>query len=277
MPELPEVETSVRGISPYLIGQTIADIIIRQSKLRWAVSDELYQMQGATILDITRRGKYLIIHTDQGDILVHLGMSGSLSILQNQSANAITKHDHVDLVTQNGTILRYNDPRKFGAWLWEKTATDSTLLSRLGPEPLTPAFNAEYLYRQSRNKTVAVKNFIMNNAIVVGVGNIYASESLFMAHIHPELPTHHLQLEQCQALVTAIKEVLAKSIEQGGTTLKDFIQPNGKPGYFAQVLQVYGRKNDACHQCGTLIQSKIIGQRNTYFCPQCQPASTTSK
>lgn len=270
MPELPEVETSVRGVSPYLVGKTIAEIVVRQPKLRWAVSPELSQMNGAIIKVIYRRAKYLIIQTDRGEIIVHLGMSGSLGILNTQSGQNVGKHDHVDLVTTDGTILRYNDPRKFGAWLWAENAAQSDHLAKLGPEPLSDNFNGSYLYQQSRNKTVAVKNFIMNNAVVVGVGNIYASESLFMAGIHPELATQNLTKKQCERLVEVIKAVLEKAILQGGTTLKDFIQPDGKPGYFAQVLQVYGRKGEECNDCGSIIQAKVIGQRNSFFCPKCQ-------
>lgn len=270
MPELPEVETSVRGVSPYLTGQAIEQIIVRQPQLRWKVSDELLQMAGAKIVSVDRRAKYLIIRTDKGDILVHLGMSGSLGILNKQTENAVGKHDHVDLITTNGTILRYNDPRKFGAWLWAEKAETHDLLSKLGPEPLSDSFTAEYLYQQSRNKTVAVKNFIMNNAVVVGVGNIYACESLFFAGIHPEMATQNLKPKQCERLVKVIKEVLSKAIIQGGTTLKDFIQPDGKPGYFAQVLQVYGRKGEECNDCSATIQAKVIGQRNSFFCPKCQ-------
>lgn len=270
MPELPEVETSVRGVSPYLVGQTIAEIVIRQPQLRWRVSEELSQMAGAKILRIDRRSKYLIMRTDRGDILVHLGMSGSLGILNKQQAVPAGKHDHIDLVTENGVILRYNDPRKFGAWLWTEAAEQSELIAKLGPEPLESDFTADYLYRQSRNKTVAVKNFIMNNAVVVGVGNIYACESLFQAGIHPELSAQNLKPKQCERLVSVIKSVLEKAIIQGGTTLKDFIQPDGKPGYFAQVLQVYGRKGEACNDCGSTIQAKVIGQRNSFFCSKCQ-------
>lgn len=270
MPELPEVETSVRGVSPYLTGQTIEQIVVSQPQLRWKVSDELLQMAKAKILSIYRRAKYLIIHTDKGDILVHLGMSGSLGILNKQTEKTVGKHDHVDLITTDGTILRYNDPRKFGAWLWADNAENHILLTKLGPEPLSDNFTPEYLYQKSRNKTVTVKNFIMNNAIVVGVGNIYACESLFLAGIHPELATQNLKLKQCERLVNVIKEVLSKAIIQGGTTLKDFIQPDGKPGYFAQVLRVYGRKGEECNDCGSTIQSKVIGQRNSFFCPKCQ-------
>ncbi|HHW7507554.1 TPA: bifunctional DNA-formamidopyrimidine glycosylase/DNA-(apurinic or apyrimidinic site) lyase [Mannheimia haemolytica] len=270
MPELPEVETSVRGVSPYLVGQTIEQIIVRQPKLRWAVSPELSQMAGAKITAVERRAKYLIIRTDKGDILVHLGMSGSLGILSQTANTAFGKHDHIDLVTTNGTILRYNDPRKFGCWLWAEQAEKHELVAKLGPEPLSEAFTSGYLFAKSRKKTTACKQFIMNNDIVVGVGNIYACESLFMAGIHPELAAQNLTEKQCERLVKVIKEVLTKAIIQGGTTLKDFIQPDGKPGYFAQVLQVYGRKGETCNDCGKPIETKVIGQRNTYFCPKCQ-------
>lgn len=270
MPELPEVETSLRGVEPYLQGKTIKQIVIRTNKLRWMISDELQQMQGAKIVSLSRRAKYLILHTTQGDILIHLGMSGSLGILQAEKQSSAGKHDHVDLITQDGIILRYNDPRKFGCWLWTKKAEQHPLMARLGPEPLSDAFTANYLFGKSRNKTVAVKNFIMNNDIVVGVGNIYACESLFLAGLHPELAAQNLTEKQCERLVKVIKDVLTQAIIQGGTTLKDFIQPDGKPGYFAQVLRVYGRKGGVCNDCGTTIEAKIIGQRNSYYCPRCQ-------
>lgn len=270
MPELPEVETSVRGVSPYLTGQKIKQIVIRQPKLRWEISPELSQLQGARISAVDRRAKYLIFRTDKGDILVHLGMSGSLGILNECQHQPAGKHDHVDLITEDGTILRYNDPRKFGAWLWAEKAEQHELIARLGPEPLSEAFTSGYLFAKSRKKTVAVKNFIMSNDVVVGVGNIYACESLFMAGIHPELAAQNLTEKQCERLVKVIKEVLTKAIIQGGTTLKDFIQPDGKPGYFAQVLQVYGRKGEECNDCGAVIEAKFIGQRNSYFCPKCQ-------
>ncbi|QHB16700.1 bifunctional DNA-formamidopyrimidine glycosylase/DNA-(apurinic or apyrimidinic site) lyase [Mannheimia pernigra] len=270
MPELPEVETSVRGIEPYLKGQIIKKIIVRQPKLRWLISPELSQMENAKIDAIERRAKYLIIRTQKGDILIHLGMSGSLGILQAHQQKEISKHDHVDLVTQNGTILRYNDPRKFGSWLWIAKAEDHQLLRKLGPEPLSDDFTPDYLFAKSRKKTTACKTFIMTNEVVVGVGNIYACESLFIAGIHPELAAQNLTKKQCERLVSTIKDVLTKAIIQGGTTLKDFIKPDGKPGYFAQVLQVYGRKNEACNDCKNPIETKVIGQRNTYFCPKCQ-------
>ena len=244
MPELPEVETSLRGVEPYLVGQTIKAIVLRVPKLRWAIPHALTEMSGAIIQRLSRRAKYLILHTNQGDILIHLGMSGSLSILHLEDEIAPNKHDHVDLITESGVVLRYNDPRKFGCWLWAEDASEHELIQKLGPEPLSEAFNTDYLFKKSRGKSVAVKNFIMNNDIVVGVGNIYACESLFMAGIHPELITQNLTRKQCEQLVIVIKSVLEKAIQQGGTTLKDFIQPNGKPGYLAQVLQVMGEKEN---------------------------------
>lgn len=271
MPELPEVETSLRGVEPYLQGQTIKQIITRTEKLRWAIPAQLSQLAGAKIERLSRRAKYLLIHTDRGDIIVHLGMSGSLGILNKSDNLPASKHDHADLVTESGVILRYNDPRKFGCWLFAERAEEHELIKKLGPEPLSDAFNGAYLFAKSRKKTTACKTFIMNNDIVVGVGNIYASESLFMAGIHPELAAQNLTQAQCDRLVKVIKEVLTKSIIQGGTTLKDFIQPDGKPGYFAQVLQVYGRKGEECNDCGSIIEAKVIGQRNSYFCPRCQP------
>ncbi|QLB15539.1 DNA-formamidopyrimidine glycosylase [Mannheimia granulomatis] len=270
MPELPEVETSVRGVEPYLVGQTIKQIIVRQPKLRWMVSPEIIAMQNAKIHAVERRAKYLIIRTTQGDILLHLGMSGSLGILKEFQQKEAGKHDHIDLVTENGTILRYNDPRKFGCWLWAEKAEEHELLRKLGPEPLSEAFTTDYLFAKSRKKTTACKTFIMTNEVVVGVGNIYACESLFMAGIHPKLAAQNLTQKQCERLVKVVKEVLTKAIIQGGTTLKDFIQPDGKPGYFAQVLQVYGRKGENCNDCGSTIEAKVIGQRNSFFCPNCQ-------
>ncbi|MDP8101928.1 bifunctional DNA-formamidopyrimidine glycosylase/DNA-(apurinic or apyrimidinic site) lyase [Pasteurella skyensis] len=269
MPELPEVETSVRGISPYLVGKTIKEMIIRQKQLRWLVSDELNEMQNAQITAISRRAKYLIIHTTKGEIIIHLGMSGSLSILEKETKD-VGKHDHVDLVTQDGIVLRYNDPRRFGAWLWTEDISQMPIFQKLGLEPLSAEFNGDYLYKKSRNRKVAVKKFIMDNAVVVGVGNIYACESLFLAKILPERLVCTLTEEQSHVLVTIIKQVLAKAIEQGGTTLKDFVQPDGKPGYFAQILQVYGRKDEECNQCQMPIKTKIIGQRNTFYCDYCQ-------
>ncbi|MCO6524136.1 MAG: bifunctional DNA-formamidopyrimidine glycosylase/DNA-(apurinic or apyrimidinic site) lyase [Candidatus Schmidhempelia sp.] len=268
MPELPEVETSRRGILPYLKGKNINDIIIRQPKLRWLVSDEIIKCKAQTIIDIKRRAKYLLLELEQGWIVIHLGMSGSLRIIQDNRPPE--KHDHIDLVMANGTIMRYTDPRRFGAWLWCQSLDELVQLQHLGPEPLQNEFNADYLQQQIKQRKMPVKNWIMDNTVVVGVGNIYASESLFMAGVDPNRSVQTLTHVELIRIVDAIKQVLAKSIEQGGTTLKDFLQSDGKPGYFAQQLQVYGRENQACFVCGNLISSKKIGQRNTFYCEICQ-------
>lgn len=268
MPELPEVETSRLGILPHLKNQTIDDIIIRQPKLRWPIPSEIVAAKGQQIVDVQRRAKYLLLQLTEGWIVIHLGMSGSLRIqLEAQPAD---KHDHVDLVLQNGTVLRYTDPRRFGAWLWTPFLEWLPQLKNLGPEPLTEAFTANYLYQQIKERKVPIKTLIMDNHIVVGVGNIYASESLFMAKILPSRLGNTLKLKELKVLVEAIKQVLANSIAQGGTTLKDFLQSDGKPGYFVQQLQVYGREGLSCLTCQTPIQSKKIAQRNTFYCPYCQ-------
>ncbi|OCG72068.1 DNA-formamidopyrimidine glycosylase [Gilliamella sp. Occ3-1] len=268
MPELPEVETSRRGILPYLKGQIIDKIIVRQPKLRWPVDKAISNVHGQIILDIKRRAKYLLLQLPNNWIVIHLGMSGSLRILKNpQKAE---KHDHIDLVLENGVTLRYIDPRRFGSWLWANSLDEISQLQHLGPEPLSNEFSAEYLLRKARNRKVPIKSWIMDNHIVVGVGNIYASESLFMAKINPNRKVNSLQLNEFERLVASIKQVLTKSIKQGGTTLKDFLQSNGKPGYFAQELQVYGREGQQCLICGTEIKSQKIGQRNTFYCEYCQ-------
>lgn len=267
MPELPEVEVSKMGISPHLIGQTVAKLTFRTPKLRWDIPAELNKMQGQVIRSISRRAKYLLIETDAGCAIVHLGMSGSLRVLDAEIAPA--KHDHVDLKLSNGKVLRYNDPRRFGCWLWSEDGTH-TLLDGLGPEPLTDEFNADYLAQRARNKQVTVKQFIMDNKNVVGVGNIYACESLFMARIAPTRAAKSLSTSEWQALVPTIKRVLKTAIEQGGTTLKDFAQADGKPGYFAQELLVYGKAGEPCSACGSEIRGQKISQRNTFFCCQCQ-------
>lgn len=268
MPELPEVEVSRMGISPHLVGQYIHSIIIRTSKLRWPIPGELSQLTGVKITAITRRAKYLLIATERGTIIIHLGMSGSLRVLD--ALFPAGKHDHVDLQLSNGKVLRYNDPRRFGAWLWSEDGEVHPVLLNLGPEPLTESFSAEHLAQRAKGKWVAVKQFIMDNKIVVGVGNIYASESLFTARIHPLASAGSLSLADWSRLTTEIKRVLSVAITQGGTTLKDFAQVDGKPGYFAQELQVYGKEGEPCPCCGTAIEALKIGQRNSFFCPSCQ-------
>ncbi|TCP96602.1 DNA-(apurinic or apyrimidinic site) lyase [Cricetibacter osteomyelitidis] len=268
MPELPEVETAKNGIMPYLKGFEIKEIIVRQPKLRWEVSPELQKLHYVKITDLSRRAKYLIIETEQGYIIGHLGMSGSVRIVS--ETDSVDKHDHVDIVMNNGKIMRYNDPRRFGAWLWTDNLDEFHLFLKLGPEPLSDEFTAEYLFRKSRKKRTALKSFLMDNAVVVGIGNIYANEVLFQCGLHPLKPAEKLTRKQCELLVTAIKAELARAIQQGGTTLKDFLQPDGRPGYFAQELQVYGHKDRPCPKCGTKIESLVVGQRNSYLCPKCQ-------
>ncbi|MGL0820588.1 bifunctional DNA-formamidopyrimidine glycosylase/DNA-(apurinic or apyrimidinic site) lyase [Vibrio vulnificus] len=268
MPELPEVEVSRMGITPHLHHQTIQSLIFRTPKLRWAIPNELKKLEGQVIRHIGRRAKYLIIETDVGSAIVHLGMSGSLRVLDADFPAG--KHDHVDLKLTNGKVLRYNDPRRFGAWLYAAPGENHVVLGSVGPEPLTEAFDGAYMLEKAHAKRVTVKQFIMDNKIVVGVGNIYASESLFRARILPTRPAMSLSAEQWQCLVSHIKHTLQTAIEQGGTTLKDFSQADGKPGYFAQELQVYGKAGEACPVCGEAIQELKIGQRNTFFCLECQ-------
>ncbi|PXY91035.1 bifunctional DNA-formamidopyrimidine glycosylase/DNA-(apurinic or apyrimidinic site) lyase [Gilliamella apis] len=268
MPELPEVETSRRGILPYLKGQTIEQIIVRNPKLRWPIDETINNTLGQVIVDVKRRAKYLLLQLTHDWIVIHLGMSGSLRILETNQPPA--KHDHVDLVLVNGVRLRYTDPRRFGSWLWTHSIEELPQLKQLGPEPLTDDFSANYLFEKANNRKIPIKSWIMDNHIVVGVGNIYASESLFLAKINPNRKVSSLTLVECERLVTAIKLVLTKSIEQGGTTLKDFVQSDGKPGYFVQNLQVYGREGEQCLICQSNIKSNRIGQRNTFYCENCQ-------
>ncbi|ELV8718081.1 TPA: bifunctional DNA-formamidopyrimidine glycosylase/DNA-(apurinic or apyrimidinic site) lyase [Vibrio vulnificus] len=268
MPELPEVEVSRMGITPHLLNQTIQSLIFRTPKLRWVIPSELKKLQGQVIRHIGRRAKYLIIETDVGSAIVHLGMSGSLRVLDADFPAG--KHDHVDLKLSNGKVLRYNDPRRFGAWLYAAPGEDHDVLGNIGPEPLTDAFDGQYMFEKAQGKRVAVKQFIMDNKIVVGVGNIYASESLFRSRILPTRATMSLSAEEWQRLVSHIKQTLQTAIEQGGTTLKDFSQADGKPGYFAQELQVYGKAGEPCPECGEAIQELKIGQRNTFYCSYCQ-------
>lgn len=268
MPELPEVEVSRMGISPHLVGETIKTMTFRTPKLRWDIPLELKQLEGEKILSISRRAKYLIIETKVGSAIVHLGMSGSLRVLDADFPAA--KHDHVDLKLTNGKVLRYNDPRRFGAWLWSAPDEVHPVLLGSGPEPLTDDFNADYIAEKAEKRKVAVKQFIMDNKVVVGVGNIYANEALFSSRIHPLRPASKVTKEEWVLLTKEIKQVLATAIKQGGTTLKDFAQADGKPGYFAQELQVYGKAKEECPNCGEKLEEQKIGQRNTFFCSQCQ-------
>ncbi len=269
MPELPEVETTLRGIKPYLLNKRVARVIVRDRRLRWPVPAEVIQAEGQTFKSLTRRGKYLLLGLDRGGLIIHLGMSGSLRILEHQSSPE--KHDHVDIELLDGGCLRFNDPRRFGAFLWvDGNFQLHPLLRDLGPEPLSGEFTSEYLYRRSRDRRVAIKNFIMNGHIVVGVGNIYASEALFMAGIHPQRAAGRISRRRYEGLTIAIRDVLDRAIKQGGTTLRDFVNTDGAPGYFARELLVYDRADCDCFQCGTAIRQKVIGQRSSYYCPACQ-------
>ncbi|AKJ43555.1 bifunctional DNA-formamidopyrimidine glycosylase/DNA-(apurinic or apyrimidinic site) lyase [Pragia fontium] len=268
MPELPEIETSRRGIEPYMVGHNIVRTIVRQPKLRWPVSRQIIELENASVLSVQRRAKYLLIELSSGWIIGHLGMSGSVRMLPKFSEPE--KHDHVDFLLSNGKVLRYTDPRRFGSWLWEYDLSLSSVLKNLGPEPLGDDFDGAYLFNKSRNKKTLIKPWLMDNKLVVGVGNIYASESLFEARILPHRLAGSLTESEAELLVATIKRVLQRSIEQGGTTLKDFLQADGKPGYFAQELQVYGRSGEPCRVCGTLIESTKHAQRTTFFCRYCQ-------
>lgn len=269
MPELPEVETTLRGIEPHLLDQQVASVIVRDPRLRWPVPDEVTKAEGQTFVSLDRRGKYLLLKLQKGGLIIHLGMSGSLRILQQPMTPE--KHDHVDIELQNGVCLRFNDPRRFGAFLWvDGDMYEHVLLRDLGPEPLSEAFTTDYLYKRSRNRNVAIKNFIMNGHVVVGVGNIYASESLFMAGIHPQRAAGKISRQRYAGLVEAIRDVLDRAIRQGGTTLRDFVDSDGAPGYFAQELLVYDRAGSDCFQCGKSIRQKVIGQRSSFYCATCQ-------
>lgn len=304
MPELPEVETTRRGIAPHVQGREIREVLVRQSRLRVPVPEDLAdRLIGARLGEIRRRAKYLLLpvlsgeggesvenvetvastegigtaasRTDgggvreKGTLLWHLGMSGSLRIAR--LGELPRKHDHVDLVLEDGVILRYHDPRRFGFvdWLRDDEAHD-TRLSRLGPEPLSQAFDGARLYALSRGRQAAVKPFLMDNAVVVGVGNIYASEALFLAGIDPRRAAGRIGRERYDRLAAAAKEVLAAAITQGGTTLRDFVSGTGEPGYFAQRLNVYGRAGAPCRRCGGELKHVTLGQRASVFCPRCQ-------
>ncbi len=268
MPELPEVETTCRGIRPRLVGQVINSIVVRQPQLRWPIPREIQTAVGQTISSVERRGKYLLIATTGGTILMHLGMSGSLRLASPEQEPG--KHDHVDIGLE-GCLLRLNDPRRFGAVLWHTgPIEDHPLLLKLGPEPLEEAFDEQHLWRLSKGRRQAVKAFIMNGHIVVGVGNIYASEALFRAGILPHRQAGRISKNRYQRLSQTIREVLQEAIAQGGTTLQDFTNSDGQPGYFAQELLVYGRENQACVSCTKAIKMKVIGQRASYYCSNCQ-------
>lgn len=270
MPELPEVETTRRGIEPHIKRHTVTDVVVRQSKLRWPVPRGLKQkLVGHKIEKVERRAKYLLLRFDHGTLILHLGMSGSLRLVK--ASSTAGKHDHFDLVVDSGKVLRLTDPRRFGAVIWTRNDPgDHELLKSLGPEPLDEVFNTDYLFSRSRGRIGTIKQFIMDGKIVVGVGNIYASESLYLAGINPRTSAGKISRERLDRLVVAIKQVLAEAIKQGGTTLRDFVGGDGKPGYFAQQLKVYGREGEACPGCGGTVKQVVLGQRASFYCPRCQ-------
>jgi formamidopyrimidine-DNA glycosylase len=270
VPELPEVETTLRGILPHVKGQRVAGFEVRNPRLRYPVPVGLgEQLSGAIIEDIVRRGKYLLFRIADGHLLVHLGMSGSLRLVT--AGAPLGAHDHVDLRLSSGRILRYSDPRRFGMWLWHNgDPGEHFLLRQLGPEPLEADFTAEALWRRSRRRDVAVKSFIMDSKVVVGVGNIYANEALYLAGIHPLRSAGRISLARYQRLHGAVREVLAGAIAQGGTTLRDFVGGDGAPGYFAQSLKVYGHGGGPCPGCGQSLREVRLAQRTTVYCPRCQ-------
>ena len=271
MPELPEVETTRRGIRPLLVGRRVQAVVVRQRRLRWPIPQVLDDaLPGRTIRDVGRRAKYLLLETEPAaTVLLHLGMSGRLRVIP--AATPAAKHDHIDLVLDGGCALRLTDPRRFGACLWiPEGAPPHPLLRHLGAEPLTAALTADYLYRVARRRRVAVKNLLMDSRVVCGVGNIYANEALFRASIHPLRAAGNISLRRYAALVEAVRAVLGEAIAAGGTTLRDYRDAAGNPGYFVTRLAVYGRAGQPCLRCGTALKLIRINARSTCYCPRCQ-------
>lgn len=269
MPELPEVETTRAGLSPHLAGRRIVAATLRRADLRWPIAREFVDvLPGERITGVRRRAKYLLLDTDAGSALLHLGMSGALRVLPGDTP--AQAHDHWDLVLDDGRVLRFTDPRRFGCALWQAPGTTHPLLAGLGPEPLSEAFDGDVLYAASRGRRAPVKTLLMDQRIVVGVGNIYAAEALFAAGIHPLRAAGRVSRARYGELADAVKTILAYAIARGGTTLRDFISPDGLPGYFEQELAVYGRGGAPCRACGTTLREQAIGQRASVWCPRCQ-------
>jgi len=271
MPELPEVETACRGIRPHVLGQRVTRVIVRERRLRWPVPESLVKdLPGHTIDRVERRAKYILLYTAVGTVILHLGMSGSLRVVPCGTPPAAW--DHVDLALANGRCLRLRDPRRFGALLWTPTNPAShKLLRHLGPEPLGPEFEGETLYKGAHGRKVAIRDLLLNARIVAGIGNIYANEALFLAGIRPQRPAGRLSRADCDRLAQSIQTTLKRAIQAGGTTLRDFQNADGLPGYFQQTLQVYGRTGETCRQCQTPIKRLVLGQRSAFYCPVCQP------
>jgi len=279
MPELPEVETTRRGLAPHLEGRTVTGVTLRRPDLRWPIPDEIRdRLPGQRITAVRRRAKYLLLDTAAGSALLHLGMSGSLRVLP--ATTPAKTHDHVDLALDSRRVLRFTDPRRFGCLLWQPPGEVHELLRDLGPEPLADsfdgaafngaAFNGDYLFELSRGRTAPVKSFLMDQRVVVGVGNIYAAEALFEAGISPRRAAGEVSRERYALLAQAVQRILAHAIERGGTTLRDFINPDGEPGYFELELSAYGRGGEPCPRCGRALKQGVIGQRATVWCGHCQ-------
>lgn len=270
MPELPEIETACRGITPHILKRRITGVVVRDARLRWPVPADLKNiLPGQIVQNVRRRAKYLLVEFEHGTLIVHLGMSGSLRIVP--IGTPYRKHDHVEVQFNTGQALRLHDPRRFGAVLWTTELPDQhKLLSGLGPEPLQRSFNGRHLFNASRKRRQSIKTFIMDSRVVVGVGNIYANEALFLAGIRPGRAAGSVTLERYNKLATCIKRVLQRAIKMGGTTLRDFVNSEGNPGYFQQTLNVYDRKGLPCRRCKKPIRRSVLGQRATYYCSGCQ-------
>ncbi len=270
VPELPEVETACRGITPHLLGRCVTAVAVREPRLRWPVPAALVrELPGQRISAVRRRGKYLLLEAASGTVILHLGMSGSLRLTALGAPPG--PHDHVDLVIGGAVCLRLRDPRRFGALLWTREPPERhPLLATLGPEPWDAEFTGAYLYRRARGRRIAVRNFIMDSGIVAGLGNIYANEALYAAGIRPTRPAGRISQCRYERLGAAIRDVLERAIREGGTTLRDFADTTGKPGYFAHSLQVYARSGEACGRCGAPLHQERLGQRSAYYCRRCQ-------
>lgn len=269
MPELPEVETARRGIEPAIVGQSVCGLVVRNPHLRWPVPDNLSALlDGQRVRAVRRRAKYLLIDVDRGSVLIHLGMSGQIRVVT--ADTALRKHDHVDFVLGSGAILRLHDPRRFGCVLWQPKDEVHPLLQKLGPEPLGCEFTAQRLFAMSRNRQTAVKPFLMDQRVVVGVGNIYATEALFYAGIDPRRSAGRISLSRYERLEKAVRDILSEAIKRGGTTLRDYVSPQGEPGWFALQLAAYEREGEPCGTCQRPIRRVILGQRASYFCSHCQ-------
>jgi formamidopyrimidine-DNA glycosylase len=270
MPELPEVETARRGLEPWLLNQRIRNAVLRHRGMRWPVRADLPRLlAGHSIRSVGRRSKYLLLDCESGWLILHLGMSGSLRMVPAQQVPG--KHDHFDLVLENGQALRLTDPRRFGAVIWEPgEPAHHKLLQGLGPEPFDAAFDAQWLHARTRGRSAPIKNVLMDSRIVCGVGNIYANESLFRAGIHPARAAGRISLHRYARLVEEVRATLSAAIAAGGSTLRDFVQADGSPGYFQQQYFVYGRQDEVCRRCAARIKGVRIGQRSAFYCPRCQ-------